>query len=64
MQNWQTTVRSAVSEINAPTSSVGALHEAPEISVIASHPSVTKKQDLQKPSPAEKVPRNEADEEI
>ena len=64
MQNWQITVRSAVAEINAPTSSVGALHEAPEISVNAAHPSVDQKRDLQKPSPAEKVPRNEADEEI
>ncbi|MBQ7376451.1 MAG: hypothetical protein IJW52_06170 [Clostridia bacterium] len=32
--------RSAVSKINAPTSSVGALHEAPEILVTSAHPSV------------------------
>ncbi|MBQ7376433.1 MAG: hypothetical protein IJW52_06080 [Clostridia bacterium] len=40
MQNWQRAAHSAVYEINAPTSSVGALHEAPEILVTPAHPSV------------------------
>ena len=40
-------------------------HRSSEVvSVTVAHPSVTKKHDLQKPSPAEKVLRNEADEGI
>ena len=33
-----------------------------QISVTAAHSSIAQKRDLQKPSPMEKVPRNEADE--
>ena len=35
---------------------------SPAISVTAARSSVAQKRDLQKPSPVEKVPRNEADE--